>query len=126
MAPRAVQLAKSMGAHVTGVCSTQNVEMVRSLGADVVIDYRTESVEAGASAESGRYDKILDVAGRYGWRPLLKPRGSLVAVALPESECIPCVLCSIVCSPGIVCSSKKAHAFMQASTPWTPTLSNPC
>ena len=120
----AVQLAKSMGAHVTGVCSTQNVEMVRSLGADVVIDYRTESVEAGASAESGRYDKILDVAGRYGWRPLLKPRGSLVAVALPESECIPCVLCSIVCSPGIVCSSKKAHAFMQASTPWTPTLPN--
>jgi len=116
----AVQLAKSMGAHVTGVCSTQNVEMVRSLGADVVVDYRTESVEAAAKADSERYDKILDLAGRYGWRRLLKPSGSLVAVALPsQSECIPCVLCSIVCSPCCCCclSPKKSHAFMQAVTP---------
>ena len=116
----AVQLAKSMGAHVTGVCSTQNVEMVRSLGADVVVDYRTESVEAAAKADSEQYDKILDLAGRYGWRGLLKPSGSLVAVALPsQSECIPCVLCSVVCSPCCCCclSPKKSHAFMQAVTP---------
>ena len=114
----AVQLAKSMGAHVTGVCSTQNVEMVRSLGADVVVDYRKESVEAAARACGVRYDKILDVSGKFGWRPLLKPGGSLIAVALPESECVPCVLCSIVSSPCCCCcvSSKKAHAFMQAVT----------
>ena len=118
----AVQLAKSMGAHVTGVCSTQNVEMVRSLGADVVVDYRTESVEAAAKAAGVRYDKILDIVGRYGWRKLLTPNGSLVAVALPQSEChgecIPCVMCSIVCTPWCCCclSSKKSLAFMQAVT----------
>lgn len=114
----AVQLAKSMGAHVTGVCSTPNVEMVRSLGADVVVDYRTEDVAAAARAAGVRYDKILDVAGRYGWRRLLNPEGSLVAVALPESECVPCVLCSIICTPCCCCclSSKKSYAFMQAVT----------
>ena len=112
----AVQLAKSMGAHVTAVCSTQNVEMVRSIGADVVVDYRTESVEAAAATAGGRYDKIIDVAGRYGWRRLLNSKGSLVAVALPESECVPCVLCSIICSPCCCCclSAKKSYAFMQA------------
>ena len=111
----AVQLAKAMGAHVTGVCSTPNVEMVRSLGADVVLDYRKETVEAATKASGERYDKILDVAGRYGWRPLLKPNGSLVAVALPESECVPCVVCSIACAPWCCCclSPKKSHAFMQ-------------
>lgn len=112
----AVQLAKSMGAHVTGVCSTQNVEMVRSLGADVVVDYRHENVEEASRAGGMRYDKILDVAGRYGWRKFLKPNGSLVAVALPESECVPCVMCAIACSPCCCCcvSSKKSHLFMQS------------
>ena len=112
----AVQLAKSMGAHVTGVCSTRNVEMVRSLGADEVVDYKKESVEAAATAAGVLYDKILDIAGRYGWRRLLRPSGTLVAVALPESECVPCVLCSIVCTPWCCCclSEKKSHAFMQS------------
>jgi len=81
----AVQLAKSMGAHVTGVCSTQNVEMVRSLGADVVVDYRKESIEAVAAA-GAKYDKIIDAVGRSGWRQLLNPHGELVAVALPSPE----------------------------------------
>lgn len=110
----AVQLAKSMGAHVTGVCSTPNVELVRSLGADEVVDYRKESVDAGP----GAYDKIIDAVGRPGWRQLLSPSGSVVAVALPhpESECVPCVLCSVVCSPWCCCcmSAKKSHLFIQA------------
>jgi NADPH:quinone reductase-like Zn-dependent oxidoreductase len=52
----AVQIAKSFGANVTGVCSTKNVELVRSIGADQVIDYTREDVTQGAQ----RYDLILD------------------------------------------------------------------
>ena len=55
----AVQLAKSLGAHVTAVCSTRNVELVRSLGADEVIDYpQSDFVEGGA-----RFDLMMDMAG---------------------------------------------------------------
>ena len=55
----AVQIAKSLGAHVTAVCSTRNVELVRSLGADEVIDYaKKDFVEGGA-----RYDVLMDMAG---------------------------------------------------------------
>ena len=55
----AVQIAKSFGAQVTGVCSTRNVEMVRSLGADQVIDYKKQDYTAGDQ----RYDVILDNVG---------------------------------------------------------------
>lgn len=75
----AVQLAKAFGAHVTGVCSTGKTDLVRSIGADDVIDYRREDF-----ADAGKqYDLILDTAGN---RPLsvlrraLKPRGTLVIV----------------------------------------------
>lgn len=55
----AVQLAKSLGAHVTAVCSTRNVELVRSLGADEVIDYtKSDFVDGGA-----RFDVLMDMAG---------------------------------------------------------------
>jgi NADPH:quinone reductase-like Zn-dependent oxidoreductase len=60
----AVQIAKSFGAEVTGVCSTKNVEMVRSLGADHVVDYTREDVTLGEP----RFDLIMDIAGTHPLR----------------------------------------------------------
>ncbi len=75
----AVQIAKSFGAEVTGVCSTPKVDMVRSLGVDHVIDYTREDI-----AETGRrYDLILDTGGNRSLshlRSALTPTGTLVIV----------------------------------------------
>jgi NADPH:quinone reductase-like Zn-dependent oxidoreductase len=75
----AVQLAKAFGAHVTGVCSTTKVDMVRSIGADHVIDYTREDFAEGDQ----RYDLILDIGGNSSLarlRRALIPRGTLVIV----------------------------------------------
>ena len=75
----AVQLAKMFGAHVTGVCSTSKVELVRWIGAEHVIDYTREDFAEGAQ----RYDLILDTAGRRSLSQLrraLTPQGTLVIV----------------------------------------------
>ncbi|MCP4308209.1 MAG: NAD(P)-dependent alcohol dehydrogenase [bacterium] len=72
----AVQIAKSAGAEVTGVVSTRNLDMVRSIGADHVIDYTNEEL-------TGRYDVIIDTAGNRSLatlRKLLTPQGTLVIV----------------------------------------------
>lgn len=75
----AVQLAKAFGAAVTGVCSTAKLDLVRSIGADQVIDYTRQDFADGAQS----YDLIIDTAGN---RPLsqlrraLTPRGTLVIV----------------------------------------------
>jgi NADPH:quinone reductase-like Zn-dependent oxidoreductase len=75
----AVQIAKAFGAEVTGVCSTAKVDLVRSLGADHVIDYTREDI-----TDSGlRYDVILDIGGHRSLtrlRRALTPRGTLVIV----------------------------------------------
>lgn len=73
----AVQIAKALGAHVTGVCSTRNLDMVSSIGADEVIDYTREDFTRGTR----RYDVIFQVAGRASpssCRRALKTRGILV------------------------------------------------
>jgi NADPH:quinone reductase-like Zn-dependent oxidoreductase len=75
----AVQIAKSFGAVVTGVCSAGNVSMVRSLGADEVIDYSQEDFTKSGK----RYDLILDAVGNHSLlacRRALKPKGILVMV----------------------------------------------
>ena len=75
----AVQIAKAFGAHVTGVCSTTKVDMVRSIGADHVIDYTCEDFAEGEQ----RYDLILDIGGNSSLarlRRALTARGTLVIV----------------------------------------------
>jgi NADPH:quinone reductase-like Zn-dependent oxidoreductase len=75
----AVQLAKAFGAHVTGVASSSKLDLVRSIGADDVIDYTREDFTNG----SMKWDVILDTAGRRPLRHLrraLTPKGTLVVV----------------------------------------------
>ena len=80
----AVQIAKSFGADVTGVCSTRNVDMVRSIGADHVIDYtREDFIQSGQ-----RYDLILDMVGNHSlleYRRVLNPKGIFVVVGGPSN-----------------------------------------
>jgi NADPH:quinone reductase-like Zn-dependent oxidoreductase len=79
----AVQLAKALGAQVTGVCSTAKVDFVRSIGADDVIDYTREDFADG----SQRYDLILDIGGNSRLsrlRRALTPTGTLVIVGGEE------------------------------------------
>jgi NADPH:quinone reductase-like Zn-dependent oxidoreductase len=81
----AVQLAKALGAEVTAVCSTRNVEMARSLGADRVVDYAQEDF----TATDRRHDLLLDVAGSRPWsacRRVLEPQGRLVMVGAPKGS----------------------------------------
>jgi NADPH:quinone reductase-like Zn-dependent oxidoreductase len=74
----AVQIAKALGAEVTGVCSTKNLDLVRSIGADHVIDYTNEDF----TEAEGRYDLILDNVGNRSMartRRALKPTGTLIS-----------------------------------------------
>ncbi|MFL6139815.1 MAG: NAD(P)-dependent alcohol dehydrogenase [Frankiaceae bacterium] len=81
----AVQIAKALGAEVTAVCSTGNVELVRSLGADRVIDYAHEDF----TRSGGRYDVLLDIAGSRPWSDCeraLAPRATVVLVGGPKTN----------------------------------------
>ncbi len=81
----AVQIARALGAEVTAVCSTRNVEQARSLGADRVIDYTSEDF----TRSGRRYDVILDVAGSRSWsqcRRVLNPHATLVIVGGPKGR----------------------------------------
>jgi NADPH:quinone reductase-like Zn-dependent oxidoreductase len=81
----AVQIAKALSAEVTAVCSTRNMEMIRSLGADYVIDYTQEDYTRNGKC----YDLMLDIAGSRPWREnrwVLTPQSAYVIVGAPKSN----------------------------------------
>jgi NADPH:quinone reductase-like Zn-dependent oxidoreductase len=76
--PFAVQIAKARGLRVTGICRTQKMDFVRSLGADEVIDYTTTDY-----TKSGQYDRIIDVDAHrsiFGYRKALRPGGVYISM----------------------------------------------
>jgi NADPH:quinone reductase-like Zn-dependent oxidoreductase len=83
----AVQIAKSFGADVTGVCSTGNLEMVRAIGADRVVDYTREDF----TRSDRRWDAIVDCVGNHSLAAcarVLDPAGTLVLVGGPDGRWI--------------------------------------
>ncbi|MER3494421.1 MAG: zinc-binding alcohol dehydrogenase [Mastigocladus sp. ERB_26_2] len=103
----AVQIAKILGAEVTGVCSTKNLEFVKSLGADRVIDYTLQDF----TQEPVQYDIIFDVVGKRSFsecKKVLKPSGIYV-ITLPTPENIlPGIVTTII--PG-----KKAKLVLASA-----------
>ena len=91
----AVQIAKSFGAEVTGVCRTGNVEMVRSIGAERVIDYTKEDFTKSAQ----RYDVILDSVGNHSfsaYRRVLNPKGLCIVVGGPSGRWMIALLARLI------------------------------
>jgi len=81
----AVQIAKALGAEVTAVCSTRNVEQARALGADRVVDYTREDF----TRSGDRYDVVADIAGGRSWGELkrvLDPHGTLAIVGAQRKD----------------------------------------
>jgi NADPH:quinone reductase-like Zn-dependent oxidoreductase len=77
----AVQIARALGAHVTAVCSTRNVDMARSLGAELVIDY----TKSDFTRRDERYDLLVDIAGSHSLarcRRVLEPGGTYVGTGV--------------------------------------------
>jgi NADPH:quinone reductase-like Zn-dependent oxidoreductase len=108
----AVQIAKTFGAHVTGVCSARNIDMVRSIGADEVIDYTQNDFTAG----NQRYEVILDCVGNHSFsecRRVLSPKGRFVMVGAPHDLSLAGLLATMIKTLLLsVFVSQKANPFI--------------
>ena len=106
----AVQIAKSFGAEVTGVCSTRNLELVRSLGADHVIDYTQEDC-----TRSGQlYDLIIDAAAYRSvsdYKRILSPHGIYVLVGGAPAR----LFQALLLAPWISMTAKQKFCALQSS-----------
>jgi len=113
----AVQIAKWLGAEATGVCSTRNVDMVRSLGADRVIDYTREDFTKGGQ----RYDVILDNVGNHSLsecRRVLNPKGKCVMVSggsVNEQGWLGPGPAGLIAAPLLSCFSSRKMLFFLAN-----------
>lgn len=111
----AVQLAKALGAHVTGVCGAANADLVRSLGADDVVDYRAENY----LKRSTRYDIILDSVGADRFSDMvtsLRPGGKVVVVSRRSRRMI-VDTAARVASAGIASLRTHGSVTIDASQP---------
>jgi len=112
----AVQIAKSFGTNVTGVCSTRNVDMVRSIGADRVVDYTQEDFTRSGQ----RYDIFFDAVGNHSLsacRRVLSPKGILIMVGAPNDARLIGILARLI--GALVLSlfvSQKLVLFLTKST----------
>jgi NADPH:quinone reductase-like Zn-dependent oxidoreductase len=107
----AVQIAKAFGAEVTAVCSTQNVDMARSIGADQVIDYTQKDV----TRTGQRYDLILAVNGYhpiFAYRRALRPKGRYVLVGGSKAHVFQALLQALLLGPVISRTGKQQMGFM--------------
>jgi NADPH:quinone reductase-like Zn-dependent oxidoreductase len=105
----AVQIAKSFGAEVTGVCSTRNIEMVRSIGADRVIDYTQEDF----TKSSQHYDIIFDLVANHSvlaCRRVLNPKGMYIGAGILAVKSLTGILARLVAR--LVLSPFVSHKFV--------------
>jgi len=112
----AVQIAKSFGAKVTGVCSTRNLDMVRSIGADHVIDYTKEDFTRNGQ----RYDLILAVNGYYPifeYRRALSSKGIYVMVGGSKAHIYQALLQALLLGPLISRIGRQKMGFMGITKP---------
>jgi NADPH:quinone reductase-like Zn-dependent oxidoreductase len=106
----AVQIAKAFGAEVTAVCNPQNVELIRSLGADHIMDYTKEDLTRSGQ----RYDLILAVNGYHplgAYRRALRPRGRFVLAGASSDHMTQAVFQTMLMGPLISRVGNKKYNF---------------